>query len=547
MGTGRAGRSTKAGRPGGGAAGWGRAGVRPFRGNGAPASGRSVRVGILDLVAKKPTRSPYKRLVNPNSVSIMPQVIGVWAEELGHEVHYVTYTGFEDLSRALPRDIDILFICAFTPAAYLAYGISNLFRKQGVVTVLGGPHARAYAADARRYFDYVARFTDRALIRDLLRDFSPQPNGGVRISAPRQPRSLPGVRERWKFILQALDKTRFLQVVPMIGSLGCPYTCSFCIDSDIDYQPLPYDQIREDLIFLKAQLARPVVGWHDPNFGVRFNDYMGIIEEAVEPGTIRFVAESSLSLLSEPHLMELKRHGFGGLTIGIETWFDFNNKAKQGGRIGTDKAASVAAQVDLVTRYIPYVQANFVWGLDQDTGPMPFELTKRFVDLAPAAFPSHSLFTAYGDSAPLGQRLKRDGRVLDVPFHFLDTSSIHNVRLENYSAIEFYRLMADLVWHSYSPGATSRRFQRSKHPLSSASRWMTLVRSISESWRVPYFARLARRLTADHEFRAFVSGEGTAAPAFFRDAVKEDLGSFYDHLPEGVLPENASLRTLLEF
>ena len=29
-----------------------------------------------------------------------------------------------------------------------------------------------------------------------------------------------------------------IKIVPMIGSLGCPYTCSFCIDSTVDYQPL---------------------------------------------------------------------------------------------------------------------------------------------------------------------------------------------------------------------------------------------------------------------------------------------------------------------
>jgi hypothetical protein len=49
-------------------------------------------------------------------------------------------------------------------------------------------------------------------------------------------------------------------------------------------------------------MKRPVVGWHDPNFGVRFDDYMGAIEDAVPPGSIDFLAESSLSLLNEAHL-----------------------------------------------------------------------------------------------------------------------------------------------------------------------------------------------------------------------------------------------------
>ena len=177
----------------------------------------------------------------------MPQVVAVWIEQMGHEVYLVTYTGFEDLRHELLHDIDIIFISAFTHAAFLAYSISNLFRKQNVVTVLGGPHARAYAEDAKNYFDYVVGLADKALIRDLLRDFSPNSREGVILSAKQQPQTLPGVRERWKFIRQTLDKTRFIHVVPIIGSLGCPYKCNFCIDSQVDYQTLPYDQIHEDL------------------------------------------------------------------------------------------------------------------------------------------------------------------------------------------------------------------------------------------------------------------------------------------------------------
>ena len=57
--------------------------------------------------------------------------------------------------------------------------------------------------------------------------------------------------------------------------------------------------MQEDLRFLMRTLKRPRVAWHDPNFGVRFNATMDAIEEAVPPGRIDFIAESSLSLLSE--------------------------------------------------------------------------------------------------------------------------------------------------------------------------------------------------------------------------------------------------------
>src|SRR6185369_2505307 len=78
---------------------------------------RRRRIGILDLVTKSPRNSLYGRLMNANLASIMPQVLGVWCEEAGHDVTYVCYTGLEDLSKELPSDTDILFITAFTNAA----------------------------------------------------------------------------------------------------------------------------------------------------------------------------------------------------------------------------------------------------------------------------------------------------------------------------------------------------------------------------------------------------------------------------------------------
>ena len=58
---------------------------------------RRRRVGILDLVTKSPKNSLYGRVMNANLASIMPQVLGVWCEQAGHEVSYVCFTGGEDL------------------------------------------------------------------------------------------------------------------------------------------------------------------------------------------------------------------------------------------------------------------------------------------------------------------------------------------------------------------------------------------------------------------------------------------------------------------
>ena len=130
---------------------------------------RRLRIGILDLVTKSPNPSLYGRIMNANLASIMPQVIGVWCEQEGHDVTLVCYTGLENLLEELPKDLDVLFVGAFTQSALLAYAVSNLFRRTGTVTVLGGPHARCYPEDARKYFDYVLGFTDRSVVAEMLR------------------------------------------------------------------------------------------------------------------------------------------------------------------------------------------------------------------------------------------------------------------------------------------------------------------------------------------------------------------------------------------
>src|SRR5207244_7554631 len=167
---------------------------------------RKLRVGIIDLVTHGPTRALYARVMHANLASIMPQVVGVWCEAEGHDVTFVCYTGFENLLKELPADVDLVFIGAFTEAALLAYALSNLFRSRGAVTVLGGPHARCYPEDARQYFDYVLGFTDRAVIREVLRDCSPHRPIGAHLAAKRQPTDPPGARERWKFIEPTLRK-----------------------------------------------------------------------------------------------------------------------------------------------------------------------------------------------------------------------------------------------------------------------------------------------------------------------------------------------------
>jgi hypothetical protein len=436
--------------------------------------------------------------------------------------------------KQLPQDLDLLFISAFSQAGQLSYAISNCFRKRGVITVLGGPHARCYPEDAQRYFDYVLGFTDKETLKSVLLECAPHRPLGLRLAAKRHPLTLPGVEERWKFIEPTIARAPTFKIVPMIASLGCPYTCSFCIDSVVEYQPLAFDQIGRDLRFLLTKLKRPRVGWHDPNFGVRFNDCLDAIEDAVPPGSIDFIAESSLSLLSEPHLKRLQRNGFKAMLPGIESWYDLGNKSKTGRTKGEEKLRQVSEHVNLVLRYIPYVQTNFVLGLDSDEGSEPFELTKRFVDMTPGAFPGYSLLTAFGQAAPLNLEYQRDGRVLGFPFHFLNNHQAMNVRPRNYRWPAFYDHVIDLTRHTFSWRAIARRYRAIREPI---PRWMNVVRAISSEGfgRIKYYSTVRRLLDRERGFRRYFENETQDLPSFFRDRVRQELGPFWEMLPEGAL------------
>ncbi len=495
---------------------------------------RKLRVGVIDLVTKAPTRALYARVMHANLASIMPQVIALWCEQEGHEVHFVCFTGFENLVEELPEKVDLVFIGSFSQAAQLAYALSNLFRSKGAVTVLGGPHARCYPQDAQKYFDYVLGFTNKTMIHDILGDCYPHRPLGMRMDAGEQPTSLPGVKERWKYIEPTLKKAPLIKIVPMLGSLGCPYTCGFCIDAAVSYQPLDYDVIKEDLRFLLTKMKRPRVAWHDPNFGVRFDEIMDAIEEAAPPDSIDFIAESSLSLLAEPNLKRLKRNGFKALLPGIESWYDLGNKSKTGARQGMEKVRRVSEHVNLIMKYIPYVQTNFVLGLDVDEGAEPFELTKRFVDLTPAAFPGYSLLSAFGQAAQLNLDYQRANRVLPFPFHFLNNNHAMNVRPKNYTWPEFYDYVVDLTKYTFSWERIWKRHQATRMAI---PKWMNSIRGVSSEGfgRIRYHSEIRRRLDEDLELRRFFEQETNEIPQFYVNRVKTELGPLWQWLPKGAL------------
>ncbi len=501
---------------------------------------KNLKICIIDLIHNSPSKSVYRRTIFSNYISIMPQVIGVWCMEEGHTVNYFIFTGTQDLKDVLYDDADLVFISSFTFTAQLAYALSNFFHSRGIVTVLGGPHARCYPQDASLYFDYVLGLTDKELLIDILKNFELNKGQGQYLTASVQPVSLPGIRKRWEFITKVHKQFSFIKSVQMIGSFGCPYQCDFCPDSEIPYRSLDQELIREDLQFLVKKMKHPLVSWYDPNFGINFNQIMETIQSSVPPGTIDFVGECSLSVLSEDNVKRLNRAGFKMIMPGIESWFDYGKKSRTGQVTGVEKVKEVAEQVNMIQRNIPQVQTNFIIGLDRDAGSDPFYLTKRFIDLAPAAYPSFALLSVYGQGVKNNIRYEYEERIIPFPFHMMRSVHTLNIIPKNYKWEELYVHFIDLLKYSFSANAMYRRFN-ANHMTS--AKWITLLLSatIGGSGKIRLLSAMMDKHRRETDFQSFVKKETVRVPASMIEKVKKDLGPFWHWLPNKDLSYNPNV------
>jgi hypothetical protein len=200
---------------------------------------------------------------------------------------------------------------------------------------------------------------------------------------------------------------------------------------------------------------------------------------------------------------------------------------------GMEKVRAIADQINMILRYIPYVQTNHIFGLDGDEGPGPFEFTKRFLDLAPGAFPAYSMLSAFGQAAPQNLEFQRDGRVIPFPFHFLSNIQM-NIRPKNYSWPQFYDYLIDMVSYSYSSRLAFRRYFTNRRGFPT---WLNVIRTFSSERlnRTPYYVEIRKRLETDRPLRQFYEQETHEIPRFFVEKIRQDLGQFWEFLPDGAL------------
>jgi hypothetical protein len=485
-----------------------------------------MRIGILEIMSAGATEgwnhAAYNYLVTKQYASIMPQAISVWCRNLGHEVFYATYFGNRDPKTLLPEDLDVVFISTYTQASSLAYALAKLYRREKTLTVLGGPHAKQFPEDCLRFFDIVVGDCDKTLITEILRD---KPRGQI-LASGRPLQSIPGVEER----MPEIRASTFLRgrpysftSIPLITSTGCPNSCDFCIDWNNPYVLLPLDQLEADMRYIIKNFPGVLIGLHDPNFAVKFEQVFNVLEKIPNRNRNTYIMESSLSVLHGSRLERLKNMGKFYIIPGVESWMSYSNKVGAGSQSSPrEKLDKVIAQFNNIRPYVSGIQANFIFGLDVDRGDEPIQLTSEFSSRVPFVMPNFNIPVPFGNT-PLYEKYLNENRILtSMPFTFYYMPYLVFM-LKNYNAATFYKKLIDIISYVSSGSMLLKRLKGAPAPFPAG---YNLVKTLGNRQMIARLRQILDLLNTDQQFRAFHEHKTEVLPEFYHRQYERLLGSY---------------------
>jgi radical SAM superfamily enzyme YgiQ (UPF0313 family) len=485
-----------------------------------------MNVGVLELIEDSASTSwtdvAYRGLFKKYHASITPQAVSVWCRQLGHDVHYATYYGQRDPVTLLPDGLDAVFIASYTQASGLAYALAKVYRSRATLTAIGGPHAKAFPRDCLRFFDFVVQDCDRALLDDVL---CGRFDRHTVVTSGRALKELPSAEERMPEILAGgLVRSRpfRLNIVPLLTSVGCPYDCDFCVDWNNSYVLFPPERLEADLRYLSGNLPGVMVTYHDPNFGVKFDQVLDVIERIPMDRRSPYIMESSLSIVRGDRLQRLKDTRCLFIAPGVESWSDYSNKAGVGACVGREKLAQVVEHFRELRHHVPGLQANFLFGTEADEGDEPVELTKEFIQQAPFVWPTVNIPTPFGNT-PLYDRALANGKILkSMPFSFYYTPYLVTT-MPHYRPVEYYDRLIDIYATMTSTSMVMRRFSPESNLRFSL---LNMLRTFAMRQDLAALRLVRANLENETEFRAYHEGESPDLPEFYHHRYEQKLGPY---------------------
>jgi radical SAM superfamily enzyme YgiQ (UPF0313 family) len=371
-------------------------------------------------------------LAIPTLASLTPDV---------HDI-IVIDENLEDIDYSI--NVDLVGISVRTMFAKRAYQISDMFRKKGVKTVLGGIHPSMCPNEAALHCHTVVIGEAENIWENLLNDAQ---NGQLK---PRYQSD--GYSDLKKSPIP--DRTNLSSNMYLSDIIqttkGCPFNCEFCSVYAFDGQKIrtkTVEQVVSEINAIKQSVStfkkKKAIFFADDNFLSKKSFAIELIE-ALKLLNINWMCQASINISKEDDLLQkMSESGCGAIFIGFETISEKNLSSMDkevNRRIDYRKA------IEKIQSYGILIHSSFIVGYENDT-PESFDALINFIEETNLLIPLINILTPF-PGTKLFNRFEKEGRVLTKDWQLYDTKHVvfqpENITIEQLS--EGYKKIVQSVY-----------------------------------------------------------------------------------------------------
>jgi radical SAM superfamily enzyme YgiQ (UPF0313 family) len=361
---------------------------------------------------------------------------------------------FTDLD--LNEKADLVGITMLTCQANRGYELADHFRKRGIATISGGPHASFMPEEALQHFDSVVVHEAENVWSELTADFM---NGGLK---PRYHSDEAADLDKLPIPRKDLfvGPTSTLSAQVLQTGRGCPFGCHFCTVTTIYGKTLRTRPVAHVVEEIKRYPSK-IFFFVDDNIFFS-TSYAYELFEALIPLKIKWGSQGSLDrICHDSKLLELAvRSGCMSLFVGIES---IEQAVLNSTHKAHNKVKNYAENLKKIHRAGINVIGAFIFGWEHDT-PATFSKVRDFAIRNRIMMLSSGILTPF-PGTQLFEKLRSGGLIQNYDWDKYDGG--HLVwKHPNFSKEEIDREKNLLHTNFYSILSILKRFWANrKHPL----------------------------------------------------------------------------------
>jgi len=268
----------------------------------------------------------------------LPEKYRIYLKELRNPENPIIKEISETLIKYQP---DVVGITVMTPKAASAFAIASLVKKhnKNCHVVFGGPHATLKPDEVLKNtedVDFVVNGEGEIVLLELVNALSAKNNDFSVISGLSCRDGGKGVTNNTKKFIDNLDSLPFPDRETLLGldtytsedmgllmgSRGCPYSCSYCATQiwtrKVRYRSL--ENILEEIKYVRERYGTRQFTFKDDSFTVNRKRVMDFCNKLMDAGVkINWDCNTRVDLVDSELLMTMKKAGCNSIKVGIES------------------------------------------------------------------------------------------------------------------------------------------------------------------------------------------------------------------------------------